>query len=291
MDTTDLAVRMKMYEQNTPSRIPSLMPLVVRLDGRNFSTFTKDMERPFDAQFHIAMCALTAFLVEETNANIGYTQSDEISLVFFNTNYKSDHIFGGRKQKIESLLAGMASAFFMMQVQQSWPTKLVDYPHFDARAIALPNEVEAYNCIVWREQDATKNSVQLLGQAHYNRTRLMKMSNKAIQHALFTEHGINWNDLAPWQKRGTYFQQRKVDGVRCAVALDMPPITRCSNAMGVLLRGEQPAELFMSWPKPLDTNEARMEDGTLASLEKRKQQVLASMGVPSDIIGANGGYK
>tara|TARA_B100000700_G_scaffold311500_2_gene393695 strand:- start:141181 stop:142056 length:876 start_codon:yes stop_codon:yes gene_type:complete len=291
MDTNELATRMKMYELSTPHRIPSLMPIVVRLDGRSFSTFTKDMNRPFDTQFHEAMCALTAFLVERTNATIGYTQSDEISLVFLNTNYKSDHLFGGRKQKIESLLAGMASAFFMTQVQQYWPDKLVDFPHFDARAVAFPNEVEAYNCIVWREQDATKNSVQLLGQSYYKHSRLVLLSNKAIQHALFTEHNVNWNDLEPWQKRGTYFQQRKVDGVRCAVALDMPPITRCSNAMGVLLRGEQPAELFMSWPKPLDTNEARMEDGTLASLEKRKQQVLASMGVPSDIIGANGGYK
>lgn len=314
MDTSDLAKRMKMYEKCTPQLIPSLMPLVVRLDGRSFSKFTKGMDRPFDGNFHAAMVDLTKYLVDQTNAKVGYTQSDEISLLYANTDYKSDHIFGGRKQKIESVLAGLAASFFVLQAQKYWPEKLEGdrrmLPHLDARAIALPNVTEAYNCILWRERDATKNSIQMLGQANFSHEQLKKKSGNDVQHMLITEKGVNWNDLAAWQKRGTYVQRRSVERILSdaeylnipekhrpvsnvvvrskLIELDMPPLTRCPNAIAVFCHQQDP-----QFAKELTLTDVRAQfSGAPTTIDELHTEAVSTinrtssaMGVPAELLG------
>lgn len=155
MDKTTIGDRMKAYEAATETRIIPRLPVMVRLDGRSFSKFTKGMERPFDANFREAMIEVTKYLVEQTHSKIGYTQSDEISLVLYTENLKSGSIFfDGRVQKIASNLASMASVKFLLEMQKRFPEKVdgtKTLPSFDARVFPVPSKTEATNCILWRD--------------------------------------------------------------------------------------------------------------------------------------------
>ena len=162
MDKTTLGDRIKSYEAATESRLLPQLPVVVRLDGRSFSKFTKGMKRPFDKDFRQAMVEVTKYLVEQTNAKIGYTQSDEISLVLHVDNLEGSIMFDGRVQKIASNFASMASVKFLMEMQKRFPEKVdgtKTLPTFDARVFALPTKTEATNALVWR--DICKNFCKL----------------------------------------------------------------------------------------------------------------------------------
>jgi tRNA(His) guanylyltransferase len=154
MDKTALGNRMKAYESQEDTRLMPRLPTIVRLDGRSFSKFCNGMERPFDDSFREAMIEVTKYLVENTNALIGYTQSDEISLVLYSENLKSGStIFDGRVSKICSVFASMASTKFLLEMQTRFPDKVnkAILPQFDCRAFAVPSKVEAYNAILWRD--------------------------------------------------------------------------------------------------------------------------------------------
>ena len=115
-DSTSLGDRMKWYEKNfsLPKAVP-MLPVIARLDGRAFHTWTKGLSKPFDQAFMDVMAYTTKRLVEETNAVIGYTQSDEISLIFYSEKPSSQVFFDGKQQKIVSNLASMCTAFFNNQ--------------------------------------------------------------------------------------------------------------------------------------------------------------------------------
>ena len=115
------------------------------------------MKRPFDTEMLRAMIEVTKYLVDHTNAKLGYTQSDEISLVFYNGNIESVHLFDGRVQKIASNLSSLASVKFLLEMQKYFPEKVDGskmLPSFDARVIPVPSKTEAANNLVWRVQDA-----------------------------------------------------------------------------------------------------------------------------------------
>lgn len=162
--------RMKDYEgREAKERFLPMLPIIARIDGRTFSKFTKPFKRPFDERLSNAMRLTTAELVSQTHAVVGYTQSDEITLVFHADQYDSQIFFGGRKQKLCSVLASMTTALFIRYLDieiQEYPEDddipaimLCATPHFDCRVWQVPSTMEATNTLLWRAQDAKKNGI------------------------------------------------------------------------------------------------------------------------------------
>ena len=230
----ELGDRQKMYEgQESDRRFMPLLPICVRLDGKCFSKFTKGLKRPYDTNFSDLMLNTTKYLVEETNANIGYTQSDEISLIYYSDSVKSQVFFDGRIQKMNSILASMCSVYFnfLMRAElfrskskleydsnrsvedvnyhELWIEKAAMMPIFDCRVWTVPNLMEACNVLVFRELDCFKNSITMAVREYYSDNELFKKNGSQKQEMLFSK-GINFNNYPSFFKRGTYIQRRKV---------------------------------------------------------------------------------
>ena len=278
-----LGDRMKMLEKQESGRIfLPLLPICARLDGRSFSRFTKGMKRPYDPTFTRIMVETTRYLVEETNACIGYTQSDEISLVYYSDKVESQVFFDGRIQKMNSVLASMCSVFFNitlqdvaedllsreseLRIQEVWQGKALEMPIFDCRVWTVPNQVEACNNLLWREADCFKNAVSMSAREYYSDKELFKKNGSQMQEMMFKK-GMNFNDYPSFFKRGTYIQRRKVLRKFTANELlalppkhkaiknpdlmvertevkeiDMPPFSKVINRVGVVFNGEEPKE-------------------------------------------------
>lgn len=204
-----LGDRMKMYEGMGDKPLNPILPVMVRLDGKAFHSFTRSLERPYDERLSDLMVATTKFLVDQSNAIIGYTQSDEISLVLYSDSVESEIFMGGRDFKLKSLLASYASVYFNSKLAEFLPEKVGTMPVFDCRVWNVPNKVEAVNALVWREQDATRNSVSMAAQSVYSHNQLMNVSCDQMKEMLH-QKGINWNDYPVFFKRGTYIQRHKV---------------------------------------------------------------------------------
>ena len=260
--------RMKGYEQMVTGRrfLPGL-PVYARIDGRSFSKFTQGMERPFDHRMSDVMIATTEYLVEETDACIGYTQSDEISLCWYADKPESEIFFAGKIQKMVSVLAGMASSSFFMNYLYLFDQNTDDYyidsqkiPCFDARVFQLPNKMECANAFLWREFDATKNSISMAARSVYSHNELMYKNGGEMQEMLW-QKGINWNDYPSFFKRGTFVQRKpkwvELDDETLAkipedkrpdgpvqrhelVRLEMPPFTKVTNRVEVIFDGADP---------------------------------------------------
>lgn len=184
------------------------IPLLARLDGRAFHTFTRELRRPYEHGMSIAMIETTRFLVQEMNALVGYTQSDEITLAWYASSQSaSDYAFDGRFQKLASVLAGMASARFVQLVAEHLQGKARETPHFDCRVWQVPALEDAAEVFVWREDDATKNSITMAAGACYADHELEGKSSSVKQEMLW-QKGVNWNDFPAFFKRGTYLQRR-----------------------------------------------------------------------------------
>lgn len=206
-DKDALGDRMKQYEAVTAStRFLPLLPICVRIDGKNFSKFTARMERPFDMKFHACMCEVTKRLVEASHAVIGYTQSDEISLVLYSATLDSQLFFDGKQQKLVSVLASMATRFFVTALLKYYPEYAAKEAFFDARAWVVPSREEAVNVLIWRELDATKNSVSMAARHYFSHKELHGLG-RADQMELLFSKGVNWNDYPTSFKRGTYFRR------------------------------------------------------------------------------------
>lgn len=214
---SDLATRMKSYEAAALSdRLMPRLPVLARLDGKTFHTWTKGLHRPWDPGLTYLMWNTTRFLVEETGALVGYTQSDEITLLWNPRLEPDDGTYGtgtvfmdGRPAKMLSVLASLATGYFNQHVPIYVPLKSGHLALFDARVWVVPDKTETVNAFLWRVQDAVRNSIQMLGRAHFSHKQLHGLSGAQIQERLFQERGINWNDCLQWQKEGA-FAQRKV---------------------------------------------------------------------------------
>ena len=215
MSGDDLGDRMKEYEAHeTERRFVPLLPVYARIDGRCFSRFTHGLERPYDTRITKAMVETTKFLVEETHARIGYTQSDEISLVWLQDRFDSELLFGGKTQKIVSVLSSMTAARFAttcrwlgddMRDRAEMLT-----PHFDCRVFQLPNRAEAANAFLWRERDATKNAVSMAARSFYSHKELHEKNSAEMQEMIFAK-GQNFNDYPDFFKRGTFVRRVRVE--------------------------------------------------------------------------------
>jgi len=262
----DFGDRMKYLEGiETKRHLIPLLPICARLDGKCFSKFTRGLERPYDIRMSNLMIETTKFLVEETNAIVGYTQSDEISLIFYSDTYKNQVWHNGRIHKMTSVLASMATAFFNKRINDFIPSKS-ELAFFDCRVWNVPNKIEATNTILWREQDATKNSISMAANNFYKTSQLHNKNGKDQMEMLF-EKGINWNDYPAFFKRGSFVQRRSVTKkfTQCELdelpeqhdakknpdlmierseikVLDMPPFGKVINRVEVIFDGADPIE-------------------------------------------------
>ncbi len=209
MDFKNLGDWCKFLEKNFSNElmIPTL-PVIIRIDGNNFSKWTKGLKKPFDADLTNLMVETTKFLVQETNAVVGYTQSDEITLILYSNDRKSSIYNDGKKQKILSKLTGKCVTFFNTERPKYLPNhdKLAN---FDCRVYQTPTLHDATIQLLWRENDATKNSISMLAQSLFPHKDLQKLNGNEMQDKMMLEKGVNWNDLEVRYKRGTYVKRIK----------------------------------------------------------------------------------
>lgn len=230
MDKTSLGDRMKNnYENVNRFYLTRRMPIIIRMDMKAGHTFTRGMKKPFDNIFVKTMQDAMKYLCENTQGCVlGYTQSDEISLVL--TDYAeptTDAWFGNNLQKMCSVSASMVTLAFNkafndnivryidnhFDAGRGVTDDLAEYTKilinarnkgamFDSRVFTIPKE-EVCNALIWRQQDATRNSIQSVGQANFSQKELHGKSCNNIQDMLMTQKSINWNDYATTLKRGS----------------------------------------------------------------------------------------
>lgn len=208
-----LGDRMKEYERRYTYKCIPLLPICVRIDGKNFSKWTKGLARPYDIEMCDLMLKVTEFLVTETQASIGYTQSDEISLVYYSKNTKSQLFFDGKPQKMCSVLCSMATMKFneLLQEKRAVFDRFRKKPPvlFDCRVWQVPTLEEAANYILWRELDATKNSITMAASEYYSNKQLLGKHSGAKMDMLM-DVGVNWNDYPAYFKRGMYVRRFQI---------------------------------------------------------------------------------
>ena len=231
----ELGKRMKDFYENVPkTRLVRRTPVAIRIDGKAFHTFTRGFEKPFDEVLGRAMRETMKYLCENIQGCVlGYTQSDEITLILID--YKklnSSAWFDYEVQKMCSISASMATMAFnkyfsemVMQLESDvaqeyetdgdteWVIKMEKYlkayrkscekgAMFDSRCFNIPKE-EVCNLVYWRQLDATRNSIQMVGQANFSHNELQGKSCNMIQDMLLTQKNIIWNNYPVVCKRGS----------------------------------------------------------------------------------------
>ena len=221
-----LGTRMKeFYEQVPKTRLVRRMPVAIRIDGKAFHTFTRGFQKPFDQVLGDSMVKTMEYLCKNIQGCVfGYTQSDEITLILIDyQTLDTCAWFDYEVQKMCSIAASMATIafnkYFYENAYQVRPdsVRLPDHEEakykgilykaakkgamFDARVFNIPKE-EVTNLIYWRQLDATRNSIQMVGQANFSHKELQGCSCNVIQDMLHEHRGINWNDYETRWKRG-----------------------------------------------------------------------------------------
>ena len=228
-----LGNRMKEYESRNQYYLQKRTPVCIRVDIRAGHTFTRGFVRPFDEVFGNAMMRTMEYCAKNIgNCVFAYCQSDEITLILVDYKHLNTSAwFDYEVQKMCSIAASMATMafnkFFFEEIKEfdekhklsciaifnnseNEITKLHDTywkayhkgAMFDARCFNIPKE-EVTNLIYWRQLDATRNSIQMVGQANFSYKELQNKTCNMIQDMLHEERGINWNDFPTHQKRGT----------------------------------------------------------------------------------------
>lgn len=218
-----LGDRMKTHEKISRVYLPRRLPVIIRVDGRAFHTFTRGFQRPFDEVLAQSMWETAKALCKEiSGAKLAYTQSDEISvLVTNNDTLDTQPWFDNNLQKLVSISASIATLGFNKAFKDVFSAFLRDEDtkgegddfdiihtyfnsmmkaQFDARAFVLPPD-EVCNYFIWRQQDAVRNSIQMVAQSLYSHKELQHKNQAALQDMLM-EKGVNWNDYPTPYKRG-----------------------------------------------------------------------------------------
>ena len=233
-----LGKRMKEYYEQIPkTKLMRRCPVAIRIDGKAFHTFTRGFQKPFDEVLIKSMQETTKYLCENIQGCVlGYTQSDEITLIL--VDYKklnSDAWFDYEVQKMCSISASMATMKFntvfyknlldwyakehpdnlteeqkMVKQAEIYKKAIEKGAMFDARCFNIPKE-EVTNLVYWRQLDASRNSVQMVGQAYFSHSELQNKSCSMIQDMLMEKYGINWNNYPGYQKRGSCCVKKQVE--------------------------------------------------------------------------------
>jgi tRNA(His) 5'-end guanylyltransferase len=240
----DLGTRMKtFYEQVPKFNLYRRTPVAIRLDDRAFHTFTRDFQEPYHEVFSNAMIKTMDYLCRSIQGCVfGYTQSDEITLVLCDyQTLETAAWFDYQVQKMCSVAASMCTMYFNKNFRywvdhfKSTMTDTasnrkylevlqnkLDKAMFDARCFNIPKE-EVTNCVLWRQNDATRNSIQSVGQFYFSHKELQNKTCDEIQEMLFTQKGLNWNNLDTNLKRGTAVVKRyKLDSNGWEIDREMP---------------------------------------------------------------------
>lgn len=251
MDKTTIGDRMKNnYENITRYYLTRRMPVIIRVDGRSFHTFTKGFKKPFDDILVKTMQDTMKYLCENIQGCVlGYTQSDEISLVL--TDYAeltTDAWFGNNLQKMCSISASMATLAFnkaftrnISKQSKRFYTEYLEEKDasyietleiamnkgamFDSRVFTIPKE-EVCNYLIWRQQDATRNSILSVGIANFSQKELHCKSCNDIQDMLMLQKSINWNDYATTLKRGSCCIKKVIQDPNVDIKDGAYPVTR-----------------------------------------------------------------
>lgn len=246
MSHDSLGDRMKGYEQAARTVLPGRLPIIIRVDGKAFHTYTAKCNRPFDERLADVMVSTAKHLCEEVQgAQLAYTQSDEISvLVHGYKKFDSQAWFDLQVQKMASVAAGTASAHF---TANSW--KILNDglrpAVFDARVFVVP-EADVCNYFLWRQQDATRNSIQMLARSLYSHKQLDGKNGSELQELCFAK-GHNWNDLPTRWRRGVCIKRRQSEPhpdmghtkERLVVDLDIPVFSQDRAYINDLLKLEE----------------------------------------------------
>lgn len=201
MDRDDLGNRMKeRYESRSQSYLPRRTYTIIRLDGKAFHTLTRGCAKPFDYSLMEIMDRVTKDLCENIQgAQFAYTQSDEISILLTDFDkINTEAYFDGNVQKICSVSASIATAYFNTYKAHRFT---LNYGLFDSRCFAITDPIEVANYFVWRQQDATRNSISMAAQSMYSQKELHGKNTSQMQEMIH-QKGKNWNDYPGGAKRG-----------------------------------------------------------------------------------------
>lgn len=188
------------YENRNRHHLLPRVPVVVRVDGRAFHTYTKGLERPYSKMLKIRMIhSCQAVMRESSGCVAAYTQSDEASFLFIDyQTLTTQPWFGYDQSKIESITASIFTAEFNKSlIVQS------QLAHFDARAFNIPRE-EVCNYFLWRMKDWERNSLQMYARAHFSHKELDGKDHTQV-HEMLHLLGLNWTkDVSPDFRNGTW---------------------------------------------------------------------------------------
>ena len=206
MDKSSLGDRIKSYEQTFNFKYPIKLPLILRFDGVHFHSMVKkwNCDKPFDNRLVKAMQETALTLCKSIpGAQLAYVQSDEITiLIRDDMKYQTEPVYGKKVNKLMSVLSARAANAFNFSFFKD--VSNVPFNHlaeFDCRGFIVP-EQDILNSILWRQQDATRNSIQMLGRAHFSHKQLTNKSTNEIQEMLWQEKRINFNNIHTHLKRG-----------------------------------------------------------------------------------------
>lgn len=255
-DNDSLGNRQKGYEAVYKQKLVPKMPIVMRIDGKAFHTFTKGMKKPFDDLLIDSMQKTMLALCKDTpTCKLGYTQSDEITIVCVCDDMKkTEGLYDYKVQKILSIIASKATRYFnqfffenvdKLQKDINAFKNVVDITvykkklfvaEFDCRVMNIP-EWDIINNLIWRQQDATRNSIQMLGQAYFSQKELNKKNTSQIMDMLMLQKNVNWNNLETFKKRGSCCYRKDNGSKRNPwyVDNDMPILTE-DNARAQFLK-------------------------------------------------------
>ena len=212
------------YEDRTRYKLARRTNTIIRIDGKAFHTFTKGLDRPFDRGLIEDMDKTAEFLCQNIQgAKFAYVQSDEISILITDYDDIDTHAwFDGNLQKMVSISASLATAKFnQLRMARACSDSDGDLAEkmlanleieqfklamFDARVFQIPYQEEAINYFIWRQQDATRNSISSVAQSLYSAKELHGKKTSDMQEMIF-QKGINWNDFTPREKRGSIIRR------------------------------------------------------------------------------------
>lgn len=208
MTAKTLGERMKEYEIVFSPRVLKKTPIIIRIDGKAFHTYTRVLEitkldSPFCEKLHQCIVNTTLYLVSNIqNCIAGYTQSDEISLLLKDWDMvRTELWFDGKIQKLCSVTSSMASVCFAREIANVEDVEMPAF--FDSRVFNLPMD-EVTNYFIWRQQDAIRNSVSMYGRSFYSHKALSGIKRQDVIDKIEREQGKRWGDLSAWKRNGTF---------------------------------------------------------------------------------------
>ncbi len=252
-DRDQLGERMKSYEKvYTQNYLLPNTAVIARLDGRAFHTFCRGLDKPFDLEFVSLMQTVTKKLMEETNAQLGYCQSDEITLYWENS---TKLFFDGKISKILSVLSSLTTSYFTTEglfSKEIIADKIQNInPSFDCRIFQVPNEEEVANVFLWRQLDAYRNSIFMFANAHFS-SKQLHGKGAADMKEMLLEKGIDYDQEPIHLRGGTFFKPVSMPQIiqtglelttitrNVVISVNYPKLNGFSNKPAILLRDEEP---------------------------------------------------